>query len=56
MRIPPPSGRDDDTRSGIARELRLEKSDATLLRPVDTILLALVAIVTLAITIWVEVL
>ena len=40
----------------IARELRLEKSDATLLRPVDTILLALVAIVTLAITIWVEVL
>ena len=40
----------------IARELRLEKSDATLLRPVDTILLALVAIVTLAITIWVDVL
>ena len=40
----------------LARELRLEKSDATLLRPVDTILLVLVAIVTLAITIWVEVL
>ncbi len=40
----------------LARELRLEKSDATLLRPVDTILLALVALVTLAITIWVEVL
>ena len=40
----------------LARELRLEKSDATLLRPIDSILLALLAIVTLAFTIWVDVL
>ena len=38
----------------IARELRLEKSDATLLRPIDSILLALLAVATLAITLWVE--
>ena len=38
----------------IARELRLDKSDATLLRPIDSILLALLAVATLAITFWVE--
>ena len=38
----------------IARELRLETSDATLLRPIDSILLALLAVATLAITLWVE--
>ena len=38
----------------IARELRLEESDATLLRPIDSILLALLAVATLAITLWVE--
>ena len=40
----------------IARELRLEKSDATQLRSVDTIVLALLAGATLAITLWVDVL
>ena len=40
--------------SCIARELRLEKSDATLLRPIDSILLALLAVATLAITLWVD--
>ena len=39
----------------LARELRLEKSDATHLRPVDTILLAVLAVVTATFTIWVDV-
>ena len=39
----------------LARELRLEKSDATELRKSDSILLAVLAVVTLAFTIWVDV-
>ncbi len=39
----------------LARELRLEKSDATELRNVDSILLAALAGFTLAFTIWVDV-
>jgi Terpene cyclase DEP1 len=39
----------------LARELRLEKSDATQLRNVDSILLAALAGFTLAFTIWVDV-
>ncbi len=38
----------------LARELRLEKSDATELRNVDSILLAALAGFTLAFTIWVD--
>ena len=38
----------------LARELRLEKSDATYLRGTDSILLALLAIVTVAFMIWVD--
>ena len=38
----------------LARELRLEKSDATQLRNVDSILLAALAGFTLAFTIWVD--
>ena len=39
----------------LARELRLEKSDATQLRNVDSILLGVLAGVTLAFTLWVDV-
>jgi hypothetical protein len=39
----------------LARELRLEKSDATQLKNVDSILLAALAGIALAITIWVDV-
>jgi hypothetical protein len=39
----------------LARELRLEKSDATELRNVDSVLLAALAGFTLAFTIWVDV-
>jgi hypothetical protein len=39
----------------LARELRLEKSDATELRNIDSILLAALAGFTLAFTIWVDV-
>ncbi len=39
----------------LARELRLEKSDATQLRNVDSILLGVLAGFTLAITVWVDV-
>jgi Terpene cyclase DEP1 len=39
----------------LARELRLEKSDATQLKNVDSILLAALAGFTLAFTIWVDV-
>jgi hypothetical protein len=39
----------------LARELRLEKSDATQLRNVDSILLGMLAGVTLAFTLWVDV-
>jgi Terpene cyclase DEP1 len=38
----------------LARELRLEKSDATHLRGTDSILLAILVVVTLALTIWVD--
>jgi Terpene cyclase DEP1 len=38
----------------LARELRLEKSDATYLRGTDSILLALLAVGTVALVIWVE--
>lgn len=40
----------------LARELRLEKSDATHLRTGDSVLLAVLAIATLGLTIWVDVL
>jgi len=39
----------------LARELRLEKSDATHLRPIDSILLALFAVLTLVFVFWVDV-
>ena len=39
----------------LARELRLEKSDATQLRTTDSILLAILAVGTAAFTIWVDV-
>lgn len=39
----------------LARELRLEKSDATQLRNVDSILLGVLAGFTLAFTVWVDV-
>jgi hypothetical protein len=39
----------------LARELRLERPDATHLRTSDTILLAIIAIGTAAFTIWVDV-
>lgn len=39
----------------LARELRLEKSDATQLRSVDSILLGVLAGFTLAFTLWVDV-
>jgi hypothetical protein len=39
----------------LARELRLEKSDATQLRNIDSMLLAMLAGFTLAFTIWVDV-
>lgn len=38
----------------LARELRLEKSDATELRQSDTILLTVLATFTVAFTIWVD--
>ena len=40
----------------LARELRLEKSDATELRQSDTILLTVLATATAVFTIWVDVL
>ena len=40
----------------LARELRLEKSDATQLRNVDSILLGVLAGYTLAFTLWLDVL
>ncbi len=39
----------------LARELRLEKSDATQLRTIDSVLLGVLAGVTLAFTLWVDV-
>ena len=39
----------------LARELRLEKSDATHLRPIDSILLALLAVLTAVFVFWVDV-
>ena len=39
----------------LARELRLEKTDATQLRSVDSILLGVLAGFTLAFTVWVDV-
>ena len=39
----------------LARELRLEKSDATQLRTTDSILLAILGVGTAAFTIWVDV-
>ena len=39
----------------LARELRLERSDATQLRNVDSVLLGVLAGVTLAFTLWVDV-
>ena len=38
----------------IARELRMGRSDAPRLRTTDTILLAVVAVVTAVLTIWVD--
>lgn len=39
----------------LARELRLEKSDATQLRSIDSVLLGVLAGFTLAFTVWVDV-